>query len=99
MSSHPPRSVPLPVSGPPPEIDTTVWYADGLRFACTQCGNCCTGQPGFVWVNDEEIAALADFRGEPEDQVRGLYTRSEGGTRRSLREKANGDCVFYDRMA
>ena len=33
---------PLP---PPP-----TWYADGLRFTCTQCGNCCTGQPGFVWI-------------------------------------------------
>jgi Fe-S-cluster containining protein len=76
-----------------------LWYADGLRFACTQCGNCCTGAPGFVWVNDAEIAALAEFRGEPEDQVRGLYTRSEGGTRRSLKETPNGDCVFYDRMA
>jgi Fe-S-cluster containining protein len=75
------------------------WYADGLRFACTQCGNCCTGKPGFVWVNDEEVAALAQFRGEPVEQVRGLYTRGEGGTRRSLKEKPNGDCVFYDRMA
>lgn len=75
------------------------WYADGLRFACTQCGNCCTGTPGFVWINDEEIAALAEFRGEPEEQVRGLYTRGEGGTRRSLKEKSNGDCVFYDRTA
>jgi Fe-S-cluster containining protein len=74
------------------------WYADGLRFACTQCGNCCTGAPGFVWVNDAEIAALAEFRGEPADETRGLYTRSEGGTRRSLKEKSNGDCVFYDRM-
>jgi uncharacterized protein len=75
------------------------WYADGLHFACTQCGNCCTGTPGFVWVNDEEIAALAEFRGEPIEEVRGLYTRGEGGTRRSLKEKPNGDCVFYDRMA
>ena len=22
------------------------WYADGLAFTCTQCGNCCTGGPG-----------------------------------------------------
>lgn len=75
------------------------WYADGLRFACTQCGNCCTGKPGFVWVNDEEIADLAEFRGQPVDEVRGLYTRDEDGTRRGLKEKANGDCVFYDRTA
>ncbi len=38
------------------------WYQDGLAFTCTQCGKCCTGDPGFVWVTDEEIAALAAFR-------------------------------------
>ena len=24
------------------------WYAKGLRFTCTQCGNCCSGPPGTV---------------------------------------------------
>jgi Fe-S-cluster containining protein len=72
------------------------WYQDGLRFTCTRCGNCCTGEPGFVWVEDEELDALAEFLGEPVEQVRSLYTRwSEHG--RTLREKHNGDCVFYDR--
>ncbi len=74
------------------------WYQEGLRFLCTRCGHCCTGTPGYVWVNEEEIAALARYRGETVEQVVGLYTRwaSRG---RSLREKANGDCVFYDRSA
>ncbi len=71
------------------------WYKDGLRFRCTRCGHCCTGEPGYVWVNDEEIAAIAAFRGEPESGVRALYTRPALADR-SLREKANGDCVFYD---
>ena len=31
----------------------TPWYADGLPFTCTQCGDCCTGDPGYVWVTDE----------------------------------------------
>ncbi len=72
------------------------WYRDGLRFTCTRCGHCCTGEPGFVWVSDEDLAALAEHLGEPLEQVRALYTRwtSRG---RTLREKANGDCVFYDR--
>ena len=74
------------------------WYADGLRFACTRCGNCCTGQSGFVWVNDDEVRTIAEFRGEPLEEVLGLYTRREG-TRRSLKERANGDCVFWDRDA
>jgi Fe-S-cluster containining protein len=74
------------------------WYADGLQFACTRCGNCCTGQPGFVWVNDQEVEAIAAFRGEPVEEVLGLYTRREG-SRRTLKEKANNDCVFWDREA
>ena len=71
------------------------WYKDGLRFECTQCGNCCTGEPGFVWVNMEELTALADFLGEPLDQVMAVYTRlTKKGI--SFREKENGDCIFYD---
>jgi len=71
------------------------WYRDGLRFECTRCGHCCTGAPGFVWVNDEETQAIADFLGEEHDDVVAFYTRRlERG--RSLRERANGDCVFYE---
>lgn len=74
------------------------WYQDGLRFSCTRCGHCCTGEPGFVWVNDEELAAIGAHRGETLDEVRSLYTRwTERG--RTLREKVNGDCIFYDRHA
>ena len=73
------------------------WYAEGLPFTCTQCGDCCTGEPGFVWVTDEEIAALAKHLGEAVEVVRNVYTR-EAGKSRSLREKSNGDCIFYDRQ-
>jgi Fe-S-cluster containining protein len=74
------------------------WYKNGLRFTCTQCGHCCTGEPGFVWVDDDDLAALAEYRGETAEQVKALYTRwTDRG--RTLREKLNGDCVFYDRDA
>ena len=72
------------------------WYADGLAFACTQCGNCCTGAPGYVWLTDDELEALAAHLGRPVAEVRDLHTRSARG-KRTLRERANGDCVFYDR--
>ncbi|MFL5341123.1 MAG: YkgJ family cysteine cluster protein [Gemmataceae bacterium] len=74
------------------------WYKDGLSFTCTRCGNCCTGEPGFVWVDDEEVRAIAAVRTEPAEQILVLYTRDAQG-RRTLREKVNGDCVFYDRGA
>lgn len=71
------------------------WYHEGLRFKCTQCGDCCTGAPGYVWVNKEEIQAMADQLemevGEFEEQ----YVRKVG-IRKSLREFPNGDCVLLD---
>jgi Fe-S-cluster containining protein len=73
------------------------WYADGLAFECTRCGKCCTGEPGFVWVTDEELATIAKFLGQPLQEVRELYSRRARG-QRTLREKNNGDCVFYDRQ-
>jgi Fe-S-cluster containining protein len=77
---------------------TELWYADGLAFRCTRCGKCCTGEPGHVWVNDEEVQEIAAFRGEAVAQTLALYTRLVG-LQRSLREKANHDCVFWDREA
>ncbi len=66
---------------------------DGLRFTCTECGQCCTGEPGYVYVTDEEIAAIARLLDVPEDEFRARATRpAPGGT--SLKERANGDCIF-----
>ena len=39
------------------------WYHAGLKFTCTQCGDCCSGTPGYVWVTNEEIVALAAATG------------------------------------
>lgn len=74
------------------------WFKDGLRFECTQCGNCCTGAPGFVWVNREEVAALAKLLDMPVADFEAKYVRKVG-IRKSLIEFANGDCVFFDGQA
>jgi len=71
------------------------WYRDGLRFACEQCGACCTGDPGVVWVNQAEVKAVAEFLHLSEAEVRAQYTRQTLG-RRSLIERPNGDCTFFD---
>ena len=73
-----------------------LWYQEGLRFRCTQCGNCCAGDEGYVWVNKEEIAALAAENGEADvEHFEDLYVRKVG-IRKSLKEFPNGDCVFFD---
>ena len=40
-------------------VSKDLWYADGWRFSCTQCGDCCSGSEGYVWVNQAEIDAMA----------------------------------------
>jgi len=73
------------------------WYADGLQFTCSQCGNCCTGGPGYVWISEEEIRRLAGHLQLSTQQVRDRYCRTIG-ERISLNEictpQGMYDCVF-----
>jgi len=73
------------------------WYADGLKFTCTQCGNCCTGGPGFVWISEEEIGRLAELLELSREQTIERYCH-QIGDRTSLRESQNAqglyDCIF-----
>lgn len=71
------------------------WYAAGLKFECTQCGDCCTGAPGYVWVNNEEIAALAEEMKLDIETFEDQYVRRVG-VRKSLKEFPNGDCYLFD---
>lgn len=77
--------------------ETGPWYRDGLRFECTRCGNCCSGFPGTVTVDDGEVAALARHVELDEATFRRRHTRIMSDGSVSLREKPNYDCVFWSR--
>ena len=77
------------------------WYAEGLQFECTQCGNCCTGAPGYVWLNDVESEAIAAHLGLSREAFHREYARTVHG-RWTLNERWNHgvkgyDCVFLRR--
>lgn len=77
------------------------WYAGGLRFSCTQCGNCCTGPPGTVWFTAAEGAAIAGSLGIEIAEFYAQYAQKVEG-RWSLKENLVGsgyDCVFLDRTS
>jgi uncharacterized protein len=42
-------------------MDDKRWYAKGLRFECTQCGNCCRshGAYAYVYLSEADIQAIA----------------------------------------
>lgn len=73
------------------------WYADGLAFTCTQCGNCCTGGPGYVWLSDAEIDRFAVHLRLDRKVFLKTYCRSVNGgiSLKERRTPANQyDCVF-----
>lgn len=80
------RALASPVSEP--------WYRDGLPFTCTRCGACCTGAPGYVWVDIEEVDRLAIHLKMTFDDFARKYLRIVG-ERLSLLEETNGDCVLW----
>ena len=71
------------------------WFKGCLEFTCPQCGRCCTGAPGYVWVTRKEVAELAKLLDTTVERFAKRYLRKVG-RRYSLKEKANYDCVFYE---
>lgn len=73
------------------------WYKDGLKFECTQCGKCCTGSSGFIFVEDQEIGEMAAALNLDEKTFNIRYIRTREG-RLALVEKKNEergfDCIF-----
>jgi Fe-S-cluster containining protein len=75
------------------------WYQAGLAFECTQCGRCCGGSPGVVWVDSREIAIIAQRIGVEPESMWGDYIRRVACSQVSLVEQSNGDCIFLRRNA
>ena len=81
----------------PPSSTDKPWYSEGLRFTCSQCGNCCTGAPGFVWLSDQEVSRLAEHLRLSVEETLERYCRKIGA-RVSLKERRSPaglyDCIF-----
>ncbi len=63
------------------------WYANGLRFECTQCGNCCKnhGDYEYVYITEPEIRAIAGHLGLARKAFLDAYCVKEPGEFVSLR--------------
>ncbi|MGC9325314.1 MAG: YkgJ family cysteine cluster protein [Desulfomonilia bacterium] len=71
------------------------FFDEGICFECLRCGSCCTGEPGFVFVEEEEMDAIADFLliSRQVFMERCLYPVGE---RFSIRETEDFRCIFYE---
>ena len=71
-------------------------YGDGLRFACTRCGDCCTGAAGYTWVSIGDIARLASHLGLSLDDFGRRHLRRVGERYALLERRGSGACVFLE---
>lgn len=75
------------------------WYAAGLHFECTGCGDCCSGpEEGYIWITPQEIEFLAEYLKLSVDKVRKLYLRKVGNRISIIEEKSSNDCIFLEQV-
>jgi Fe-S-cluster containining protein len=72
------------------------FFDRGLRFECVQCGRCCTGDPGIVYVAPEELAPLAAHLEISLEATIRRYL-APWGDGHTIREAPDGSCLFYHR--
>ena len=94
MMSEPGRS--MASGATKPKTAKPKWYQEGLHFECTRCGNCCSGEPGYVWATKEEIGRISEFLGRDDGWLAKKHIRRVG-FRYSLTERPGGDCIFLTR--
>jgi Fe-S-cluster containining protein len=73
------------------------WYKDGLRFKCTECGKCCTGTSGYVWVTEEEMQGMAVQLNITLKEFKVKFTRQRDNRFALIEQKTeNGEyrCIF-----
>lgn len=65
------------------------------------CGNCCSGPPGFIWLDGQEQQRLAEHLGLTVVEMLRKYCRKIDG-RVSLKEvrtrEGNHDCIFLKEL-
>ena len=77
------------------------FYAQGLRFSCTRCSACCRYEEGYVFLSGKDVSLLAEALKVEYEEFKEIYCRwiplLNGKKQLSLKEKANYDCILWDR--
>lgn len=75
--------------------DRSYFFDHGLRFNCQQCGACCVGEPGTIYVANAEIGTIAASLNLSVDDFtqRYLYPFKDSY---SIKEDDQGRCLFFD---
>lgn len=69
------------------------WFDPGLKFKCTGCGKCCTGEAGFVFLSPEDIERLSAHLQITTKEFVQKYTRIVNA-QIALLDSKNAECIF-----
>jgi len=71
------------------------FFDQGIHFECQQCGVCCTGDPGIIYIGKDELTRIAEYLcvQVPFFIENYLYPIKTGY---SIKEHADGRCFFYE---
>jgi uncharacterized protein len=74
--------------------DRSYFFDQGIHFECQQCGACCTGDPGIVYVDTDEVIRIAEYLSEDISFLIDTYLLPlrAGYT---IKEHSDGRCFFY----
>ncbi len=70
-----------------------------IKFECQQCGHCCQGEPGYVFISPEDIRRISIYLRLKPKLFLERYARRVNLPWRceySLNEFDDGRCVFFD---
>lgn len=89
-----------------PPVEEDKWYhknKDLLRFSCTQCGKCCTGAPGVVYVTVRDIVRMARRLKMKVDDFCAQHVRVVMNSKRrtffalkEIKREGKYDCIFLE---
>jgi uncharacterized protein len=70
------------------------WFKDGLRFKCTNCGKCCKGRNGYVFLSPQDLSTLARRLELSDEEFKKLYTRIVDGQICLIDAPSSDACIF-----
>lgn len=65
------------------------------RFRCRRCNECCK-KPGFVYLKEEEVSAIAAFLNLPDFDFVNQYCELQDRRRLVLKKNGDESCIFLD---
>lgn len=70
------------------------WYKEGLRFQCTECGKCCTGSPGYVFLGESDIERLSRHFSLTKEVFLSRFAKKVNGRFSLIDQPGSVDCIF-----